>query len=309
MPAVLVTAPFLLKQRAAWDAGYTIVLPEQVLQTPPDPVVNDIQAIACGGDGLDTRLIDALPNLKLVACFSTGYAGIDVQRLQARGIALTTAAGVNAHDVADHAMALLLALWHGVTAADRLVRNGGGRENLQPRHSLRGRCAGIVGLGRIGSQIAVRAEAHGMLVEWWGPRDKPDCAWPRAASVLELAAHSDVLFIASRAVPENAGQIDAQVLAALGVDGVLVNVSRAFLVDEPALLSALERCTIAGAALDVFDMNPVNREVLSRLENTVLTPHIAGYTQEAGVALFGQLRENLRRQFAGEPLLTPVTDY
>ena len=90
---------------------------------------------------------------------------------------------------------------------------------------------------------------------------------------------------------------------------MLVNVSRGFLVDEPALRHALEQRAIAGAALDVFEMEPVERDKWSRLDNTVLSPHIAGYTQEAGVALFGQLRENLRRHFAGEALLTPVEDY
>ena len=208
-PAVLVASPFLLQQRAAWDAGYTLVLPDQVLKSPPDPLAQEVRAIACGGDGLDPRLIDALPNLQLVASFSTGYGGIDVARLRARGVALTTAAGVNAHDVADHALALLLALWHGVIAADRVVRAGGWREELKPRHSLRGRRAGIVGLGRIGTQIAQRAEAHGMQVQWWGPREKPGVGWSRAASLMELAARSDVLFVASRAMPANARQIDA----------------------------------------------------------------------------------------------------
>ena len=125
---------------------------------------------------------------------------------------------------------------------------------------------------------------------------------------MALARDSDVLFVASRALPANAGQIDRGVLAALGPDGLLVNVSRGLLVDEPALLDALSARTIAGAALDVFAQEPTDARLWSRFDNVLLSPHLAGYTNEAGAAMFAQLRENIRRHFAGEPLLTPVED-
>ncbi|WP_404714130.1 NAD(P)-dependent oxidoreductase [Sphingomonas sp. MMS24-J13] len=265
-----------------------------------------IEAVACG-ETLPDSLIDALPNLKLVACFSTGYAGIDLARLRARGIALTTGAGVNAHDVADHAIALFLALWHGIPAADALVRAGGWREGVVARRSLRGRRAGVVGLGRIGHAVATRLAAHEMEVAWWGPRDQADAGFPRAESLHALAEQSDALFVATRAVPENAGQIDAAILHALGRDGVLINVSRGFLVDEAALVSALTAGTIAGAALDVFEQEPTDPARWRDLPNIVLSPHLAGYTYEAGEDLFGQLRANIERHFRGAPLLTPVT--
>ncbi|HET8695941.1 MAG TPA: NAD(P)-dependent oxidoreductase, partial [Gammaproteobacteria bacterium] len=219
-----------------------------------------------------------------------------------------TAAGVNAHDVADHAIALLLAWWHGVVRADQRVREGRWREGLTPRPSLRGKRAGVVGLGRIGLAIARRAEALGLTVKWWGPRAKAGAAYERAESLVALARDSDVRLVASRALPSNAGQIDRGVLAALGPDGLLVNVSRGSLVDEPALLEALEAKAIAGAALDVFADEPPDAPRWQRLDNVVLTPHIAGYTRDAGIAMFGQLKDNLRRYFAGEPLLTPVED-
>jgi len=302
-PTILVATPFLMQRRAAWGEGYTLVAPDDVRGG-----TNDIEVLVTSGDALDSRLVDALHRLRLVACFSTGYEGIDTARLRARGVALTTAAGVNAHDVADHALALLLAWWHGVPGADQAVRAGTWRAGLAPRPSLRGRRAGVVGLGRIGLGIARRAEACGMPVSWWGPRDKPDVGYSRAASLLELASASDVLFVASRAVPANAGQIDRAVLAALGPRGVLVNVARGFLVDEAALLEALRARTIAGAALDVFTHEPPDASVWSRLDNVVLSPHIAGYTSDGGAAMFAQLRENIRRHFAGEPLLTPVEE-
>lgn len=303
-PVVLVTSHFLLNQREAWDDGYDIIGPTGIVEG----VADRVEVIVSDGEPLDIRLVDALPDLKLVACFATGYAGIDLTHLRSRGIALTTAAGVNAHDVADHAIALTLAWWHGIASADRAVRQAQWRNGLGPRPSLRGRRAGIVGFGRIGREIARRAEALGLSVQWWGPRDKPDAPYRRSESLLALAHDSDILFVASRAMSAAAKQIDGNVLAALGAYGVLVNISRGFLVDEAALIHALESHTIAGAALDVFEQEPANAQMWSRFDNVVLSPHIAGYTREAGIEMFAQLRENLRRHFAGEPLLTPVHD-
>jgi lactate dehydrogenase-like 2-hydroxyacid dehydrogenase len=147
-----------------------------------------------------------------------------------------------------------------------------------------------------------------MKVEWWAPRDKPDAIFPRAESLMALAERSDALFIASRATPENARQIDAAVLQALGPHGILVNVSRGFLVDEDALLAALTSGAVGGAALDVFEQEPVSPARWNGVPGTVLTPHIAGFTREAGVDMRHQQHENVRRHFAGEPLLTPVHD-
>jgi hydroxypyruvate reductase len=307
-PTVLVASPLLMRRREAWDDGYALVEPADVAGGASPELAGSIEVIVTAGDALDTTLVDALPNLKLVACWTTGYEGIDVEYLRSRGVALTTAAGANAHDVADHAIALLLAWWHGVPRADRAIRAGKWREGMAPRPSLRGKRAGVVGLGRIGMEVARRAEALGMAVGWWGPRAKPEAGYPRADSLAALARGSDVLFVASRAVRANTGQIDREVLAALGADGVLVNVSRGFLVDEPALIAALENRVIAGAALDVFAEEPVDAKVWSRFDNVVLTPHTAGFTQEGGAAMFAQLRENIRRHFAGEPLLTPLRD-
>jgi phosphoglycerate dehydrogenase-like enzyme len=302
-PLVLVASPFLLERRQEWDDGYELLGPGEIAARG-----DGVEVVVSSGEALDPKLIEALPNLKLVACFSTGYAGIDLAHLRSRGITLTSAAGVNAHDVADHAIALLLGWWHGIPRADANVRAGKWKERLAPRPSLRGRSAGIVGLGRIGEEIADRAHALGLSVRWWGPRPKPQAAHARAESLIELARQSDILFVASRAVPANAGQINRAVLKALGPQGVLVNVSRGLLVDEPALIHALETGAIAGAALDVFAQEPTDPHPWKRFENVVLSPHIAGYTREAGVAMFGQLRENLRRYFAGEALLTPVDD-
>jgi hydroxypyruvate reductase len=306
-PRILVATSFLIERRAAWAEGFDLIEPQSI--SSQAGIASGIEVIATGGDALDRNLVDSLPDLKLVACFSTGYAGIHVDHLRSRGVVLTTAAGVNAHDVADHAIALMLGWWHGIPAADRVVREGNWRESTPPRASLRGKRLGIVGLGRVGLQIARRAEALGLHVSWWGPREKPGTSYPRAESLRVLSSDSDILMIASRAMPANAGTIDKEVLAALGPEGLLVNVSRGFLVDERALIEALDSRKIAGAALDVFDQEPPDASVWRRFPRVVLSPHIAGYTREAGIAMFGQLRENIRRHFAGEPLLTPVDDF
>lgn len=306
-PAILIQSRFLMDRLGPLDVAARIFTPDDIATGVQTEVARSVEVLVSGGE-VSNALIDALPRLRLIACFSTGYAGIDIALLRARGIALTTAAGVNAHDVADHALALLLALWNGIPGADHLVREGHWRESLVPRRSLRGRSAGVVGLGRIGLAIARRLAAHDLAVSWYGPREKPGIDFIRAPSLLALAAQSDILIVSSLAVPENAGQIDATILGALGPQGVLVNVSRGFLVDEAALLVSLRSGGIAGAALDVFGQEPVDPALWKDIPNVVLTPHIAGYTREAGADLIGQVRENIRRYFRSEPLLSPVED-
>lgn len=304
-PTVLLYGPMMAARRAEWAEMFDVIIAERA--TPlPDDIAHTIEVVA-SGDQLPNPVVDALPALKLVACFSTGYSGIDLAHLHQRGVTLTTGAGVNAHDVADHAIALLLALWHRIPAADAKMRQGGWREMSDARPSLRGRRAGIVGLGRIGSAIAVRLAAHEIDVQWWGPNPKPETAFERAPTLLALAERSDILIVASHAAPENARQIDASVLRALGPAGVLVNISRGSLVDEPALIDALTKGELGGAALDVFEQEPLgDREIWSNFDNVVLTPHVAGFTIEGGQDLRRQQLENVRRHFANEPLLTPV---
>ena len=309
MPGILIESPFLVERLAGWaPAGCRIFCPADLTGGVTADIAESVEVLVTGGGPLPNTLVDALPKLRLVACFSTGYAGIDLAHLRARGIALTSASGVNAHDVADHALALLLSWWHGIPAADRLVRSGGWREGIAPRRSLRGVRAGVVGLGRIGQAVAVRLSAHEMAVRWWGPRDKPEAPYERARSLLDLARQSDVLVVTSRATPDNAGQISAEILQALGPAGVLVNVSRGFLVDEAALLAALDSGAIAGAALDVFADEPTDPDRWRDRRNVVVTPHLAGYTREAGQDMLEQIRENVRRYLAGESLLSAVND-
>lgn len=303
-PAIAVQGQWLLERIADWTERYEL----RRFDPGGSSALADCEVLAWDGSPLATDDLDRLPALKLVAGFATGYGGVDVAGLRARGIALTNGSGVNAHDVADHAMALLLAFWHDIIPGDRQVRAGEWRGSLPLRRSLRGRHAGIVGLGRIGRAVADRLLAHQLDVRWWGPRDKPDTGFRRADSLTALAQWSDILIIASRAVEANRYQIDASVLDALGPDGLLINVSRGMLVDEASLRERLTDGRLAGAALDVFEEEPVAADKWVGVPDTVLTPHIGGATREGLADLLGQLRQNVDRWFDGRPLLSPVVD-
>uniref|UniRef100_UPI002631A41B 2-hydroxyacid dehydrogenase n=1 Tax=uncultured Brevundimonas sp. TaxID=213418 RepID=UPI002631A41B len=255
---------------------------------------------------LDKALIERLPNLRLVACFTSGYDRIDTEWCRARGLPVTHAPAVNHEDVADHAIGLILAARRQIAAGDRALRAGQWTaESKTITPSLNGQRLGVVGLGHIGEAVARRAGALRMPVSWWGPRDK-DAAWPRAASLLELARDSDILVVACRADDDNAGLISREVIEALGPAGLLVNVARGQLVDEDALIAALQDGRLGQAALDVFADEPTEAGRWAEVPNTVLTPHTGAATTEALQAMLRLLLENLEAAFAGAPLKTPV---
>ncbi len=174
--------------------------------------------------------------------------------------------------------------------------------------SLAGRALGIVGLGEIGAASARRAEAFGLTVSWWGPRDKPEAPWPRAESLLALAESSDILLVACRASEQTRGLVSREIIEAVGPRGLLVNVSRGQLVDEDALIAALREGRLGMAALDVYAEEPTPAERWADVPNAVLTPHIGGATTGAGPKMIALTLENLRRFFAGEPLANPARE-
>lgn len=267
-----------------------------------------IRAIVHAGEMvLPNDLLAGMPSLGLIACVGVGYDGIDVPWCRARGIEVTHARWLNAADVADHAIGLMISAYRGIVEGDRFLRDGSwaAGEPRKTRGSLTGKTVGVIGLGNIGAGVARRAEAMDMNVVWWGPRAKP-APWPRADSVLALAQASDVLVVACRADETNKNLIDRPVIEALGRRGLLVNVARGQIVDEDALISALKDGALGMAALDVFWNEPTPAARWADVPNVVLTPHLAGATAESVVRLVGQAADNLRRYFAGEPLASPV---
>ena len=249
----------------------------------------------------------ALPKLGLVACVSSGYDGVDVAWCRARGLEVTHAEGLNAEDVADHAIGLIIAAWRNIPAGDRRVREGLWRheDRMTPQPSLNRRRLGVVGLGHIGEAVARRAETMRLAVSWWGPREKQS-PWPRAESLLALARDSDILVVACRADATNRGMIGREVIEAVGPEGLIVNVARGSLLDEPALIAALKAGRLWRAALDVFETEPTPGERWADVPGVVLTPHTAGVNTEAVPLMVAQAIENVRRFLAGEPVVSPV---
>jgi lactate dehydrogenase-like 2-hydroxyacid dehydrogenase len=259
---------------------------------------------------LDRAFLEALPNLGLIACFTAGYDQIDIAWCRAHGVAVTHSPAVNAEDVADHAVGAAVAAWRGIVEGDRLIREGRWTPTKRGpmRRSLNGCTAGVVGLGHIGAAIGRRMEAFRCKIAWWGPHPKPDVAWPRFDSLIELAKASDLLFVAVRAGPANIKLIDAAVIEAVGPKGLICNVSRGFVVDQDALVAALKDGRLGSAALDVFEPEPTSAELWRDAPNAVLTPHTAGSTFDSIPAMIGLTFENIRRFFAGEPVANPIVE-
>ena len=303
-PAVLIMQKHLAPLTAFLEGAYTVY---RFWEGPPVEARDDIRALVVAGEfALDKHLIESLPRLELIACFTSGYDGIDVEWCRARGLPVTHAPGVNHEDVADHALGLILSARRRITEGDRALRAGEWTpESKTITPSLNHLRVGVVGLGLIGEAVARRCEALRMRVSWWGPREK-DAPWPRAATLLDLANGSDVLVVACKADESNRGLISRQVIEALGPDGLLVNVARGQLVDEDALIEALKAGRLGHAALDVFDTEPTDPARSSDVPNTTLTPHTAGATNEAVQGMLGLLLENLSAHFDGRPLKTPV---
>ncbi|MET0371541.1 MAG: 2-hydroxyacid dehydrogenase [Sphingobium sp.] len=267
-----------------------------------------IEAVLTSGmERLDAARFALLPDLKLIAAVAAGMAGIDLDAAKARGIAVTNAGDLNAGDVADFAVTLMLAHAREVIANDRWVRDDQwplGRR--RPGRSIAAHKVGIVGLGHIGQAIAARLVPFGCQIAWWGPRDKPDAAWPRVETLEELAAWSSVLIVAARGDDSTRGLVTRAVIEALGPDGLIVNVSRGFVIDEGAMVAALRDGRLGGAALDVFDREPLAGSTWADVPNVLMAPHVGGATREAFAAVFAGALDNVRRHFAGQPLLRRV---
>jgi lactate dehydrogenase-like 2-hydroxyacid dehydrogenase len=306
-PALLIVQPHLGMLTPFLEPDFTVW---RFWEGPPVEAVSVIQALVVAGEfPVDKHLAETLPRLGLIACFTAGYDGVDLEWAKARGLKVSHSPGVNHEDVADHAVGIMLAAWRKIVAGDQALRAGAWRASeKQITRSLKGRKLGIVGLGAIGAAVASRAEAFGLEVSWWGPREKPDAPWSRAASLKDLAASTDILVVSCRAGPETAGLISSEVIDALGPDGLLVNVSRGAVVDEDALIAALRSGRLGMAALDVYEAEPTPADRWAGVPNTVLTPHTAGATTGAVPKMVALTRENLRRFFAGEELVNQVIE-
>lgn len=264
--------------------------------------------VTTGALGLNATDMALLPTLEIVAVNGVGLDGVALDLARERGIAVTTTPNVLTDDVADVALALLLASARHIVALDRFVRDGGWerREAIAPASSLRGKTAGIFGFGQIGQAIALRLAAFGIHVRYFQPRAIAGTSVPRAESLLALAQESDYLIVCAPGTPATRKIIDRTVLDALGPQGTLINIARGALIDEEALIAALQDGHLGAAGLDVFADEPRVPAALRALPNVVLTPHVGSLTVETRHAMGQLVVDNLAAHFAGLPLLTPV---
>ncbi len=269
-----------------------------------------IRAFAFKGHSvLDANIIDAFPNLGLIANYGAGYDTIDVAYAKSKNIKVSNTPDVLTDDVADLAVGMLLALSRDIVGAARWVTSGDwAKSGAYPlQRTVTGKIVGIVGMGRIGRAIANRLQAFQMNIHYFS-RSKKDYAhdWTYHEDVEALANAVDILFVAVSAGPDTADIISANVLNAIGPDGILINISRGTTVDENSLIKALETGGIRAAALDVYKNEPNIDARLLSLENVLLQPHQSSGTIETRKKMGELQQENLIAYFADKPLVTPI---
>jgi lactate dehydrogenase-like 2-hydroxyacid dehydrogenase len=269
-----------------------------------------IRAIATRGrEPTTAALIDQLPALEIIANFGVGYDTIDLPAAVRRGVIVTNTPGVLDDEVADFAVGLLLATVRRLPQADRWLRTGQWLKAPFPLSpSLRDRTVGIVGMGRIGQRIAKRITAFEVPVVYHARHPRPGLPWRYYSTLLEMAREVDTLVLVVPGGPGTRHLVNADVLAALGPRGILLNVARGSVVDEEALVRALRDGTILGAGLDVFADEPRVPAALLDNDNVVVLPHI-GSASHRTRGLMGQMVvDNLMSWFDGGKPLTPVLE-
>ena len=271
-----------------------------------------IRGIARGGFfPIDRPLFERLPQLQIIASFGVGYDGIDLEYCAGHGIIVTNTPDVLTEEVADVGLGLLLMTVHELSAAERHLRAGKwareGEYRLTPA-TLRDRTVGVVGLGRIGGAIARRLDAMQVPVVYHTRHKRDDVAYRHYPDLRQMAADVDTLIVV---LPGNASTrklVDTATLKALGANGILINMGRGTIVDEPALIAALADRTILAAGLDVFANEPDVPAELIALPNAVLLPHVGSASVFTRNAMGQLVVDNLKSWFDDGKPLTPVAE-
>ena len=266
-------------------------------------------ATSTGHGMTNAALLDRLPNLEIVASFGVGYDNVDVAYAAKRGLIVTNTPDVLNDEVADFTLGLLLATVRQLPQAERYLRAGHWPKAPFPLGpTLRGRKVGIVGLGRIGKAIAQRVAAFDVEVLYHGRTRQEGVPYPYYPTLIGLAEASDVLVVITPGGPSTKNLVDAEVLRALGPEGILINVARGSIVDEPELVAALVEGRLGGAGLDVFADEPRVPQALIDMDHIVLMPHIASASVHTRTAMGQLVLDNLATFFAGKGPLTPVPE-
>jgi lactate dehydrogenase-like 2-hydroxyacid dehydrogenase len=267
-------------------------------------------ALSATSERVDADLMRRLPRLEIISTFGVGYDHIDLGYAAAHGIAITNTPDVLTEEVADTALGLLLCTVREMPQAERYLRAGKWLEGNYPlsKATLRDRTVGLVGMGRIGQAIARRLAAMQVPVAYHTRRPVPNAYWRYYPKLLDLAREVDVLLVI---VPGGAGTqnlIDAGVLKALGPDGILINMARGSVVDERALIEALQNKTILSAGLDVYANEPEVPPELIAMDHIVLFPHLGSASVATRERMDRLVVDNLLAWNAGKPPLTPVAE-
>lgn len=276
-----------------------------------DAVAGKIRGIALLGDRVDGDFLNRFPGLEIIASFGVGYDNIDAQACAARGVMVTNTPDVLTQEVADTAMGLLLMTVRELSAAERWLYDGKwvsvGAYPLT-RATLRGRRLGILGLGRIGRAIASRAEAFGLEIHYHGRRRQPDVPHVYHDTLVGLARACDTLMVVAPGGEETRRIVGDEVMKALGPNGVLINIGRGSVVDEAALIRALDAGTILAAGLDVFEDEPNVPEALLNRSNVVVLPHVGSASMHTRDAMGQLVVDNLVSWFETGQAVTPVAE-
>ncbi len=308
-PEILMMGPMMPHVEAALDEAYIV---HRIFQADDaDAMLAEagprIRGVATdGGKGASDDVMGRLPALEVVSCYGVGTDAIDLDHARGRGVTVTNTPDVLNDDVANMAVAFVLATSRTLVANDMFVRQGkwlGGNPPLA--RAIRGRKVGILGLGRIGKDIAEKLGVFGCEIAYNG-RSKQDVAFEYFDDLTEMASAVDFLIAICPGGPSTNGIVNAAVLEALGPEGTFINVARGSVHDEAALVAALESGKLGFAGLDVFEAEPKVPEALLKMDNVILQPHQGSGTVETRRAMGDLVIENLRLHFAGSPVKTPV---
>jgi lactate dehydrogenase-like 2-hydroxyacid dehydrogenase len=267
-------------------------------------------AVAYTANKVDAAFMQRFPKLEQISSFGVGYDHIDAKWAGAHGITVTNTPEVLNEEVADTALGLLLCAVREFPQAERFLRAGKWLNAQYPltKATLRNRTVGMVGMGRIGKAIARRLEAFGVPVVYHSRNPQKGFSYKYYPKLLDMARDVDTLMVIVPGGPATANMINAEVLKALGPNGILINMARGSVVDEPALIEALKNRTIYSAGLDVFAKEPQVPSALTEMDHIVLFPHLGSSTEVTRAAMDQLVVDNILAWAAGKPPLTPVPE-
>jgi lactate dehydrogenase-like 2-hydroxyacid dehydrogenase len=267
-------------------------------------------AVAYTANKVDGAFMSRFPKLEIVSSFGVGYDHVDAKWAGAHGIVVTNTPDVLNEEVADTALGLLLCTVREFPQAERFLRAGKWEKGGYPlsKATLRDRTVGMVGMGRIGKAIARRLEAFGVPVVYHSRNPQPGVAYKYYPDLVAMARDVDILLVIVPGGAATMNLINKPVLEALGPNGILINMARGSVVDEPALIESLKSGTIMSAGLDVFVNEPHVPPELIAMENVVLFPHLGSASEYTRRAMDQLVVDNLLAWFSGKPPLTPVPE-